>query len=594
VVAGADLPHWGKGDGMTRPTRLAVPLVFLGASLGLLVTAPPALADQEVSGACPAEGDPYIITVCYDSAGRETSRTKTDKPFAGGEDVNGDGKKDRKLTEIPDAEGNKIECWCVQKSDKTAQQFYYAFVTKGGRRSWFGGCYFPWGRNSMQCLGTIETSGSDKGKYKRYDGVCQANIQYRPSGPNSVPTGTNDKIFYHVNKGPNTGKNVKYLTKGYWKAVGTNKYEYVTTETKQCPVKDPPRVPHDLVSVNPDNPNNGIHTPRSVLVANTDNLPQWEYRLIAAPLVLADDVDPETEIETTFRLDIQPGDAIVITGEALNNPSVCCEAALPQFGAWRVASADNEHVRYEATVPAVMEGTHDLGFTGFRFFSPAPEGQIRYAFFGENAGDSMVTVGPSFINGIGACCDLPRGTCAEEVFAIDCLGEGFQFGGDGSTCPDVNCPPVPLGACCDTLYGSCADSVPGIDCTDEGLLWSEGQLCENVPCAGPPSGACCLLDVGCMDGYTRPACEGQQGIYHAGQLCADIACDCNANGVPDDLDISNGTSRDDNGNGVPDECEQLAVPAVTNSGRVALALVLLTTGLAGAWVLLRRRTPTAN
>lgn len=31
--------------------------------------------------------------------------------------------------------------------------------------------------------------------------------------------------------------------------------------------------------------------------------------------------------------------------------------------------------------------------------------------------------------------------------------------------------------------------------------------------------------------------------------------DCNANGVPDDCDISNGTSNDDNGNGIPDECE---------------------------------------
>ena len=32
--------------------------------------------------------------------------------------------------------------------------------------------------------------------------------------------------------------------------------------------------------------------------------------------------------------------------------------------------------------------------------------------------------------------------------------------------------------------------------------------------------------------------------------------DCNANGVPDDLDIASGTSNDANGNGIPDECER--------------------------------------
>lgn len=33
------------------------------------------------------------------------------------------------------------------------------------------------------------------------------------------------------------------------------------------------------------------------------------------------------------------------------------------------------------------------------------------------------------------------------------------------------------------------------------------------------------------------------------------AADCNANGVPDNLDIARGTSLDANGNGIPDECE---------------------------------------
>ncbi|MCA9278792.1 MAG: S8 family serine peptidase [Phycisphaeraceae bacterium] len=43
--------------------------------------------------------------------------------------------------------------------------------------------------------------------------------------------------------------------------------------------------------------------------------------------------------------------------------------------------------------------------------------------------------------------------------------------------------------------------------------------------------------------------------------------DCNANGVPDATDITNGTSPDVNGNGIPDECEGLiCYPDCDNSG----------------------------
>jgi hypothetical protein len=36
--------------------------------------------------------------------------------------------------------------------------------------------------------------------------------------------------------------------------------------------------------------------------------------------------------------------------------------------------------------------------------------------------------------------------------------------------------------------------------------------------------------------------------------------DCNLNGVPDECDISSGTSHDYNHNGVPDECEPPVIP----------------------------------
>ena len=42
--------------------------------------------------------------------------------------------------------------------------------------------------------------------------------------------------------------------------------------------------------------------------------------------------------------------------------------------------------------------------------------------------------------------------------------------------------------------------------------------------------------------------------------------DCNGNGIPDDEDISNGTSADCNQNGIPDECEIVLVQDFDGSG----------------------------
>ncbi|MCP3917522.1 MAG: hypothetical protein GY711_18415 [bacterium] len=59
----------------------------------------------------------------------------------------------------------------------------------------------------------------------------------------------------------------------------------------------------------------------------------------------------------------------------------------------------------------------------------------------------------------------------------------------------------------------------------------------------------------------------RSGLAHIGDeldaldvLCYDCpsAPDCNENGVPDDIDITSGTSTDVNGNGIPDECELIS------------------------------------
>ncbi len=45
------------------------------------------------------------------------------------------------------------------------------------------------------------------------------------------------------------------------------------------------------------------------------------------------------------------------------------------------------------------------------------------------------------------------------------------------------------------------------------------------------------------------------GDFELNIVCETVIEDCNGNGIPDDLDIANGTSTDCNGNGIPDECE---------------------------------------
>jgi hypothetical protein len=98
----------------------------------------------------------------------------------------------------------------------------------------------------------------------------------------------------------------------------------------------------------------------------------------------------------------------------------------------------------------------------------------------------------------------------------------------------------------------------------------------QVPQQGPPD---------CDSDGMPDLCELDcNGVTFDGVVCANFAAcgasidcntdavpdecqdDCNGNGVPDDCDISGGTSQDANGNGFPDECAVLRVLAGAPSG----------------------------
>lgn len=56
-----------------------------------------------------------------------------------------------------------------------------------------------------------------------------------------------------------------------------------------------------------------------------------------------------------------------------------------------------------------------------------------------------------------------------------------------------------------------------------------------------------------------------------------IGADCNANGSPDECDITDGASSDDNDNGIPDECHIASgIPTVSEWETVIIALLLFT------------------
>jgi len=209
-------------------------------------------ADQVKGFACPATGDPYEVVQCFDDKGKPKPGfpKQNSKPFNDGEDVNGDGKKDRLGSVMTDAKGNKVECWCLQKSDKTPQQFAYAFVPAGGGgRKWFGGCYFPNGQNGLKCEGDVVKKGPDKGKIDEYTKVSQYNVD-RGTDNTKPPDGTKDKHFCYFNSGPNKGKILKTLTEGRWVKISDTppRWRYETTKTTPCPIKDPPAQPQDLLA----------------------------------------------------------------------------------------------------------------------------------------------------------------------------------------------------------------------------------------------------------------------------------------------------------------------------------------------------------
>ncbi|MBI1840768.1 MAG: lamin tail domain-containing protein [Verrucomicrobia bacterium] len=91
-------------------------------------------------------------------------------------------------------------------------------------------------------------------------------------------------------------------------------------------------------------------------------------------------------------------------------------------------------------------------------------------------------------------------------------------------------------------YGQCANG----SCS-ESTLRVTGVFADNTPALGC-AGMALVVDASVPSG-----------------TCAGAVNDCNHNGIPDAVDIANGTSQDRNFNSMPDECEQvIVIPGATS------------------------------
>jgi hypothetical protein len=164
------------------------------------------------------------------------------------------------------------------------------------------------------------------------------------------------------------------------------------------------------------------------------------------------------------------------------------------------------------------------------------------------------------------------GACGLAYLFEDNDGAGFSV--VASTCLGNYTPAHEIGH----NFGACHAIGEGGGCENGGLQpWSNGwrftgnsgTLWRTIMSVGPGerighySDPQILFDGGPTGapGTTSSAARNADTIAETAQAIADFRCavgpilDCNGNGVPDDIDLIDGTAADCNGNGVPDSCD---------------------------------------
>ncbi|MCH2137395.1 MAG: hypothetical protein MK101_12615, partial [Phycisphaerales bacterium] len=128
----------------------------------------------------------------------------------------------------------------------------------------------------------------------------------------------------------------------------------------------------------------------------------------------------------------------------------------------------------------------------------------------------------SCVAATGACCILDN--CTVET-AADCVTNGGEWQGSGTTCDGDICGAGPFGACCTQDDDEpCVNVIDAFGCDLLNGTFIAGQDCSNQP--NPCDfGACCTEEEGCQEVQNLGECLNLGGTWQGlGIFCADIDC----------------------------------------------------------------------
>jgi hypothetical protein len=181
-------------------------------------------------------------------------------------------------------------------------------------------------------------------------------------------------------------------------------------------------------------------------------------------------------------------------------------------------------------------------------------GEVAVARYSVRNNDPSNTVTLTAIAGSRQSAVRPQGANERQgVFSISApFGDDFPIVFD----PGTNCIPLPPHPYTQSNISRTLPTLgPGQSNVITVGIRSYGQ-CANGSC----SESTMTVTGTFSDNSPALACSGMALIVDTAQPsspCARSVNDCNGNGIPDALDIANGTSQDRNFNAMPDECEEV-------------------------------------
>lgn len=190
--------------------------------------------------------------------------------------------------------------------------------------------------------------------------------------------------------------------------------------------------------------------------------------------------------------------------DAHNNPptTTCfCVPGFPSFGTLPAvccppATASNAFPATDANglSNAANNWLFARGCPGATGLCASSEDWYQFSQAGMPSNDWVIraTFTPFNCAGFGACCNPSNGICT-ILTEVDCIAQGNNWSGEGTSCTPNNCP-QPTGACC-RANGTCSSNIILAACSATDETFYQNQACAGVTCP-QPEGACCTNDSG--------------------------------------------------------------------------------------------------